>query len=162
MLHLFRTFVAVVLMISAGASFADDEADRLKVARELIVANQTVKQMDAIWPAIVQAMKPLMTRGDAKIEKDFDLIVGVVQQEFEPYKAQMADDIARVYARSFTKEELEQLVVFSKSPVGQKMMTLTPTIMQAGVTIGQSYGAKASGQIAEKVKAELRKRGHNI
>jgi hypothetical protein len=162
MLHLFRAVFITSLMLSASASFANDEADRLKAARELIVANQTVKQMDAIWPAIIMALKPALTRGDARIEKDFDLIVGIVQQEFEPYKAQMADDFARVYARSFTREELEQLVVFSKSPVGQKMMTLTPTLMQAGVTIGQSYGAKASGQVAEKIKAELRKRGHNI
>ncbi|HEX2726267.1 MAG TPA: DUF2059 domain-containing protein [Beijerinckiaceae bacterium] len=157
-----RALFVVVCIAAGGGARADDEADRLQLARELIILNQMLKNLDAMVPTMMNAMKPIITRGDAKVEKDYDAIMKLMLNEFEPFKAQMLDDFERVAARAYTKGELEEIVAFSKSPTGQKMARLAPTLAQAGMAIGQSYGEKVAAQLAEKMKAELRKRGHNI
>ena len=157
-----RAAVLVLCIVPVGGVSADDETDRLQLARELIVVNQMLRNMDAMMPSVMSAMKPIITRGDPKIEKDFDAIANLVMAEFEPFKAQMLDDFARIAARAYTKAELEEILAFSKSPTGQKMARLAPTMAQSGMAIGQQYGAKAAAQFSEKMKSELRKRGHNI
>ena len=74
----------------------------------------------------------------------------------------MVDDLAQLQARAFTKAELEEILAFSKSPTGQKMIRLTPSLAQAGMALGQRYGKQMGDELTEKVKTELRKRGHNI
>ena len=162
MRHCLRAALLVVCMIAGGAVRADDEADRLQLARELLVANQTLKNMDAMLPNMINAMKPIITRSDPKIEKDYDAIMVLLLTEFEPLKEQLIEDVARLTANAYTKTELEEILAFSKTPTGQKMVRLTPSLAQAGMTLGQQYGQKIAGQLAEKMKAELRKRGHNI
>jgi hypothetical protein len=94
--------------------------------------------------------------------KDFDEIAPLFQAEFSKLKDQLIDDAARLHARAFTKTELEEVLAFWKSPTGQKLATIQPKLNQAMMAIGQKYGEKAAAQVAEKMKAELRKRGHNI
>ena len=160
--HVSRTALLILCLASAGASRADDEGDRLRIARELIVVNQTIQQVDAILPTFMNALRPVITRNDPKIEKDYDAILTLMYKEFEPFKAQMADDFARLQARAFTKAELEEILAFSKSATGQKMIAMGPKLAQAGMALGQQYGQKVGNQLTEKIKAELRKRGHNI
>jgi uncharacterized protein len=160
--HVLRTVLLILCLVPAGLSRADDEGDRVQLARELIAVNRMVQNMDAMMPTIMNALKPAITRGDPRIEKDYDAIVQLMYREFEPYKAQMMDDFARIAARAYTKTELEEILAFSKSATGQKMISMTPVLSEAGMKLGQSYGQKIAAQVGEKMKAELRKRGHNI
>ena len=162
MRHLARTALLILCVACAGAGRANDEAERLRLAHELIVVNQTIQQIEAFVPMLRNALKPAITRNDPKIEKDFDIIMQLMDKEFESFKAQMMDDFAQLQAKAFTKAELEGILAFSKSPIGQKMITMGPQLAQAGMALGQQYGEKVGSQVAEKIKAELRKRGHNI
>ena len=162
MRHVFRVALLAICLASGGAGRADDEAERLRIARELIVVNQTIEQADAMFPMLMSALKPMITGNNPKIEKDFDQVMGLVAKEFEPFKAQLVDDMARLQARAFSKAELEEILNFSKSATGQKMIRLMPSLAKAGMELGQQYGHKAAGQLVDKMKEELRKRGHNI
>jgi uncharacterized protein len=162
MRHVSRTALLILCLASAGASRAEDEADRLCIARELIVVNQTIQQVDSILPTFMNALKPAITHNDPKIEKDYDAILALMYQEFQPFKAQFGDDFARLQASAFTKAELEEISGFSKSATGQKMIAMGPKLAQAGMALGQQYGQKVGNQLTEKIKAELRKPGHNI
>ena len=160
-----RTLVPILLLLAtafAGGAKADDEADRLRLAREIIVVNQSIRQVDALLPTVMNALKPTITRGDPNIEKDYDEILKLLYKEFEPFKADMAEDFARLYTKTFSKAELEDVLAFYKSPTGQKIVSVTPSLAQAGLAIGQEYGRKIAVPLAEKIKAQLRKRGHNI
>lgn len=52
----------------------------------------------------------------------------------------MTDQIVPIYARYFTAEEVEQLIAFHRSPLGQKVIAATPAIMKECMTVGQEWG----------------------
>ena len=83
-----------------------------------------------------------------------------VPQEFwDAYRAEMDMDelvglIAPVYARHFTAADVQALIKFYESPVGKKMVTTQPMILQESMAIGQSYSQSVTMKLMDKLKAE--------
>lgn len=57
-----------------------------------------------------------------------------------------------VYSKYMTKEDLEDLIEFYKTPVGKKFAKNGPLIMQESMAIGQQWGKKLGQDFAEKMK----------
>ena len=64
-------------------------------------------------------------------------------QNLMSYRDQMLEEFATIYAQRFTVDELNAVVDFYKSPVGQKFIASTPELMQVGAQIGIKYSQKA-------------------
>jgi hypothetical protein len=74
----------------------------------------------------------------------------------------MIDQVAALYARTFTAEELREVVAFYRGPTGQKFVQRLPLITQESMVIGQRFGQSIGTEIRDRMIDELRKRGHNI
>jgi hypothetical protein len=68
----------------------------------------------------------------------------------------LVEMLAPVYYKHLTLEDLNQIIVFYKTPAGKKMATATPAITQESMQIGQQWGMK----IGEKVEDKLREKGY--
>lgn len=156
------SLVACVAWAPALAQAPQPDATQLGLAREMMVAMKAADNFEAVIPTVMNALKPVVTRGDAKIAKDWDDIAPLMNKEMASMKTQMIDEISLIYARAFTADELRAFVAFYKTPAGIKLATLTPTIAQQTMTAGQRFGQQVAGRIAERMKEELRKRGNNI
>jgi hypothetical protein len=66
-------------------------------------------------------------------------------------------DIAALYAKNYTAEELNELNKFYQTPLGQKTVQLMPQLAAAGAQIGQSKLASHMGELKIMVEAELKK-----
>ena len=69
-------------------------------------------------------------------------------------------EIAQIYVDVFTQEELEAVLEFYRSPIGQKMLAKTPELMQRSMAIGQQKMAElmpkievAVDEFSEKIAA---------
>jgi hypothetical protein len=60
---------------------------------------------------------------------------------------QLMDSIAVLYARTFTQDELEALVAFYRSPIGQRLRDLQPTLVTEGSALGQRWGMRIGAEI---------------
>lgn len=80
-----------------------------------------------------------------------------VQQTFNSPQAQ--DDIINrmipVYQQHFSGADIQGLLTFYRSPLGQKVLREMPTTMQQGMQIGQQWGQ----QRAEVMVARLKQQG---
>jgi hypothetical protein len=63
---------------------------------------------------------------------------------------------AQVYAKHFTKAEIDELLGFYKTPLGQKLLAEQPAMYQELAAAGQEYGKS----VATKVIAQLEKEGY--
>jgi hypothetical protein len=70
--------------------------------------------------------------------------------------------MAKIYASDFTETELKDLVVFYKSPLGQKLLVQEPKSIQASMAYMQSWAQNFSEEINGQFRAEMRKRGKEI
>lgn len=50
------------------------------------------------------------------------------------------DELAQVYIEKFTEAEIDQILVFYNTPVGEKMRNITPELTRKGMEIGQQWG----------------------
>ena len=67
--------------------------------------------------------------------------------------------IAEVWARYFTAEELDQLIAFYRTDVGQKLIALQPKLMQVGMQLGEAWGEKVAREVLRKFAPQLRNQG---
>lgn len=70
-------------------------------------------------------------------------------------------ELAGVYMKHFTEQELRELIAFYNTPVGQKALATMPEIMQEGAAIGARRAQEHQDeliQMIEKAKAEREKK----
>lgn len=70
---------------------------------------------------------------------------------------EMISEMVPLYTNNYTVEEIKQLTAFYKSPVGRKMMTLTPRLAAEGMAIGQRIMNPRLGKLMQDVMQELQK-----
>jgi hypothetical protein len=89
-----------------------------------------------------------------------DLILPIMLDSLNTRLDEFADEIAAIYARNFTPDEIRDLVVFYRSPTGQKLIDKLPIVAKQSMETGQAWGRKLAGELQSRIAEELRKRGH--
>ncbi|WP_294288946.1 DUF2059 domain-containing protein [uncultured Chryseobacterium sp.] len=56
-----------------------------------------------------------------------------------------------IYSKYYTESELDELIRFYKTPLGQKIITNTPLIMKESAEVGRDFGQKLGMKLAEKL-----------
>ena len=62
--------------------------------------------------------------------------------------------VVPVYDRHFSADELRQLIAFYQSPIGQKMISEQPAVLQESMEAGRQWGRKLGASIAMQLKNE--------
>jgi uncharacterized protein len=155
--------LAVVAALSGGpiaAQQAND--DSMLAARELITVMRATDQIKQLLPSIMQMLKPVIIQGRPDVEHDVDLVMPVLIEGMSARVSEMVDEMAALYARNFTADEMREITAFYRSPVGQRFLTKMPAVMQESMTMGQAFGQRIAAEMQDRIKEELRKRGHKL
>lgn len=87
-----------------------------------------------------------------------DAVMDVVKT-YKEHRADLMDQISRVYAERFTQDELQQYVTFYSSPAGQKLAKTNFEINQDLQRVLQLYTINLKTEFYAKVRAELKDKG---
>ena len=63
--------------------------------------------------------------------------------------------VAELYGKYFTEEDIDEMLKFYRSPVGQKTITVLPSLMAEAMAIGKEWGERK----VEELREDLRKKG---
>ena len=87
------------------------------------------------------------------------IIKMVPEENREAFKKELAEStdglytkMAAVYTESFTEEELDKILAFYATPVGEKMVAVTPELTKKGMEIGQAWGIELQPLMAKYMK----------
>lgn len=58
-----------------------------------------------------------------------------------------------VYDTHYSLSDLEELIVFYQTPLGQRLLAAQPAVLQAGITAGQRWGAALGAEVAADLAA---------
>ena len=136
--------------------------DALAAARELIETMHAVDYLKSIVPAMMQALKPAIVQNRPQVERDYDAVTPLLLDGFNARMNELIEQIAVLYARNFTADELREAVAFYRGPTGQKIVQKLPVITQESMAIGQRFGQSIASELRGRMIDELRRRGHNI
>ena len=160
-------FAVLVFLLAAGPAYsqsppAEAASAEAMAARELLVTMQVADQFKAIMPSIMQTLKPAIVQNRPQVERDFDSVMPLLLEGMSARLNELLDEVAGVYARNFTADELRELTGFYRGPVGQKFVQKQAVIMQESMVMGQRFGQSVASEIQGRIIDGLRKRGHKI
>lgn len=150
---MFKKLLVLLTLIAATSMANADVAKQRALAEEMLEVSQASsvldnmsKQVDAMFAQTVQQMN-LTGDKQAEAEKYQQRLNTIMKEElsWDKLKGQFVD----VYVDVFSEEELEELVEFYKSPLGQKLIVKMPQLMQESMGLAQ----KQMQSIIPKIKA---------
>ncbi len=152
----------VMFLAITAAARADENADRIAAAKEMLTATHADDAMKQIAPAVAKQIKTLLIAQNSKIATDLDAIMPIFETELTNRSGEMLNEVAKIYAARFTASEIHDITAFFKTPTGVKLASQQGALAMDGMKAGQDWARKVAPEVLEKIKAELRKKGHEI
>ncbi|NJO53738.1 MAG: DUF2059 domain-containing protein [Bacteroidales bacterium] len=137
-------------------------AAQVQLARELIESNGSLRAVDDMVPAYLEQTRNMFTATNPDLAAPLSAVAAGLRQEFAAKRTEVVDGIARAYAARFTEAELRELVAFYKSPTGKKFIAVLPIVLQDSFERMQAWSTKLSEEMVARMRAEMRKKGHEL
>jgi uncharacterized protein len=170
--YLLAAFVAVSAIGVVTPSFAQPastsaqtkppSATAILLAKQIIVLKGVDKIFDPLVRGVIEKVKDQFMQTNFMYAKDLNEIAAQLEKQYAPRASELVDASARIYASHFTEAELRQILAFYQSPVGRKVVADEPKILDESLAHAGEWGTKLSGEIIDKMRAEMKKRGHDI
>ncbi len=154
--------IAVVMIVGGPARAQQPSASSVKMALELIELKGGTRLYQSVVPGVIEQSKNVLLQQNPMLQKDLDATAAALRTFYEPKKAELLTEIARLYAAQFTEQELKEVLAFYKTTAGKKMLTEEPKIIDASMSLAQTWGEKFSEQVMGKFRDEMKKRGHEM
>lgn len=156
------TIAGIFLFLVCGASAQAPSPDAMAAARKLVVTLRIADQYRALLPQLLLKLRPVVAQDRPEIERDYDAMTAPGSAIYAPFLGSMVDQIAALYAASFSADELRQIETFYAQPAGQKFLAKSDALAQASAQIGQDISLKAADELKQRLIEALRQKGHKL
>ena len=109
----------------------------------------------------VETMRTIIAQNPDLTEQT-DKAITTSLQAYRERKGELLDQIARIYALTFSMEELQVVVDFYGSEVGQKLAVANQTINERVQTVVGLFNDNLRREFFAKVRAELKAAGFDV
>ena len=148
--------------LTVSAQAQQPSAATLASARELMEIKGVKNLVEPVVVGVVQQTTGTILQTNPGLSKDLDEVSAQLRSEYQPRIAEMTNEIVRIYAQRFTEQELKDAIVFYKSPAGKKILAEEPKILDETYARVQQWAGRLQGEVMTRVRAEMKKRGHNL
>jgi hypothetical protein len=140
----------------------EPSASSVALAKELIILKGGNVMLDPIVPGVIESAKNVLLQTNPMLAKDLNEVAANLRKEFDPKRDELVTLMARSYALRFTEAEMKELLVFFKSPLGKKMITDEPQIINQSMSRTQTWANTFSEQMIARIRADMKKKGHDL
>ena len=154
---------AIVSAALAGAAQAQQQptAGALALAKEMSDIKGTTNIFDPIIVGVVESTRQTLALGNPNMTRDIDAVAAQMRGEMQARRAELSQQLIRVYTEFFTEAELKEAVAFYKTPLGKKLLTDEPKVAETSMKVADEWSQKFAAEVATKMRAELKKKGLN-
>lgn len=154
-------FLFAAVSITAPQTLEAEEKPPAVVKAERLIdlfgADSTIEQMivpmiDQITGIIIQANPE-----DGPVIRE--LMNDYFLPEFKNRLPEYMELSARLYAEHFTEAEIDELIAFYETPLGQKMIAKFPVLTQESMQLGGLWGQQVALDAYNKLLPKLKERG---
>jgi len=124
---------------------------------DMIGVNRQSQQLIAIMRG--QMIQLVMRSGSKPQDEATKIVDEVLMPDFTAQSAELTAQIVDVWAASFSLDDLNGLIAFYKTPLGQKLIATLPAVTQKGMAAGQAWGQRIYQAAIQKHRADLEARG---
>ena len=152
--------VAAPLMMVAGFSGAQEYSKgHLDAAKSAMQATGATERLDAILPEVANYTKAGLIANRPDIESEISLIVDETAISLAERRGPLENEIASIYAATFSEDELKQIAEFFKGEVGTKFLKSTAGLLQKVDQAAGVWQAGINRDMAKMVGEKLQEQG---
>jgi hypothetical protein len=151
-----------LLLSSATVGAQQPSATAIATAKELITVKGATALYDPILTGVVEKAKGVFLQTNPMLQKDLNEVAAKLRTELAPRIAEVVNETARLYASRFTEQELKDAIAFYKSPLGRKLLAEEPALADQSMRSAATWADKLSEEVMNKMRAEMRRRGHDM
>src|SRR2546425_6411929 len=100
--------VFTMAMFTGLASAEEPTPAAVAVAKELIVLKGSTQLWDAVVPGVIEQVKAVFMQTNPALGKELNDVAAQLRTEYAPRASQLVDQVAQLYARTFTEQELKR------------------------------------------------------
>ena len=160
-MRLLLAVFSAALLLSAPAR-ADEATKNAKIEELMKVPNVDL-MMGQIMSQMKGQMKAMESSMDVPLDarKNADEFEDRVMALTEKRLATMKPMLVKVYADTYTEEEIDGILAFYKTPVGQAMLRKMPELIQRSMAVSQQVMGEIMPEIQKMVQEQAEKTKHN-
>jgi hypothetical protein len=143
------TAFCLCISISLKAQNASFTPNHLKAAEDMLAAMEMPSLMTNSINSVVKAQTANMPTDKQEV---FAEVMKTFLNKYLSWDS-IKTDMAKIYATEFTEAEIKELSQFYQTPLGKKIVTKSPALMQKGMALGQQRVAAHQTELVEMFKA---------
>lgn len=148
--------------LARPAAAADPSPASILLAKQIVQLKDVQAMFDPLVRGVIEKVKNQFMQTNFMWGKDLNEIAANLHKEYDARSAELVDATARIYAQHFTEVELKDMLAFYQSPVGRKMVIEEPKVIDESMANAGDWGDHLSEEIIAKMRAEMKKRGHDL
>jgi uncharacterized protein len=159
------TLFALGLALALGIAAAEAQqpsATAVATAKEVITAKGAGELYRPLVSGVIERTKSVLLQTNPMLSKDLNEVAAKLHADYATRTAELMTEVAKVYASRFTEQELKDALSFYKSPLGRKLVSEEPSILDQSMRTAQTWAEGLSQEVIAKMRTEMKKRGHNI
>ncbi len=151
----------VAVAQQAPAPGAADPAEIRAAARELAIAQDTEGQIRATLRAIQGNLVETVARGAPQLPpaRAAEIVDELLMPEFEARVGALSASLEGINARHYSVAEMRELAEFYRTPLGRRLLEVTPGLAAEAMRAGQAWGEAVARAALARHRDELRRRG---
>jgi uncharacterized protein len=153
---------ALYCLAAISAQAQTPTAGAVAAARELLAIKGGTAMFEPVIPGVVESAKNSLLPTNPNLSRELNEISLQLRKEYESKKAELVYEVAIIYARHFTEQELKELIAFYKTPLGQKMLKEEPAAIEESLKSTQQWADAFSDAVMTRFRAEMLKKGHKL
>jgi hypothetical protein len=153
------------IALSAGSSYASAQevsASHLAVALDVVKSAKASRGFDNVLPQLAAQAQDRFIRIRPDMFKQIADTVEAVALKLAVRRNDLDTDVARVWAKHFTEEELQTIATFYKSAAGQKFAEVGSLVFAESLTAVQRWSDRVGDELIDNARKELKSQGIDI
>lgn len=143
--------LAALLLAPVQASAQDVSEAHMKAARDAIAALHVTDQFDAVLPATAQQLQGQLVQKNPDMADTINQVVQEKVLELVSRRADLEKEVALVYARSFSEQELKDIAAFYMTDAGKKLLSEGPIATREMLKAAEIWQQGIARDLAQNV-----------
>ena len=148
------------IAFAAGPARADEiTPEHLQAALDAVLSSKMATNYDNALPAISESVQGQLIRLRPDLYQKISDVVQNVALSLASRRTDLNNDIARVWANTFSEDELKAISAFYRSAAGQKFLDVGPKVAADSVQALKGWSDRVGEEMMEKSREALKQEG---
>jgi uncharacterized protein len=134
----------------------------IKAARDLVLSSGIAASFQGLYPEFRERMRQSMNDRSAELKKDLEGALDSLKAEADKRVDDMVTSAARAFAKELSEADLKEVANFFNSPVGKRYTGTRATVIDNIYSLLQPWSVLTSESLFNSLRAEMKKKGHDI